>query len=136
MKNKHNTMNSSSSSKTYMKMQNKIIRDSDATCMLVEAIAAKSQDKTWVVSIDGETFRHKMIRRVSMDKFYGMVFGDDQAFMKLCRALPTILDDVIESMKREPLNNSVFEELSAISPDIMKSLYILAFKTYEGFDNF
>ena len=136
MKNKHNTMNSSSSSKTYMRMQNKILRDSEATCLLVEAIAAKSQDKIWVVSIDGETFKHKMIRRVSMDKFYGIVFGDEQAFMKLCRALPSILDDVIEDMKRESLNNTVFHELANISPDIMKSLYLLAFKTYEGFDNF
>lgn len=136
MKNKHNTMNSSSSSKTYMRMQNKILRDSEATCLLVEAIAAKSQDKIWVVSIDGETFKHKMIRRVSMDKFYGIVFGDEQAFMKLCRALPSILDDVIIDMKRESLNNTVFKELAEISPDIMKSLYLLAFKTYEGFDNF
>ena len=117
-------------------MQNKILRDSEATCLLVEAIAAKSQDKIWVVSIDGETFKHKMIRRVSMDKFYGIVFGDEQAFMKLCRALPSILDDVIDDMKRESLNNTVFQELANISPDVMKSLYLLAFKTYEGFDNF
>ncbi len=136
IKNKHNTMNSSSSSKTYMRMQNKILRDGDATCLLVETIAAKSQDKIWIVSIDGETFKHKMIRRVSMDKFYGIVFGDELAFMKLCRVLPSILDDVIYEMKRDSLNNTVFQELADISPDIMKSLYLLAFKTYEGFDNF
>ena len=43
MKNKHNTMNSSSSQKTYMKMQSKILEDDKATCMLVETIAKKSQ---------------------------------------------------------------------------------------------
>jgi len=34
MKNKHNTMNSSSSQKIFMKMQNKILNEPDATCML------------------------------------------------------------------------------------------------------
>ncbi len=136
MKNKHNTMNSASSQKTYMKMQNKIVRDSRATCMLVEAIATKSQNRTWIVTVDGEQFNNDHIRRVSMDKFYEIVFGDALAFAKLCRALPDILDDVISEISRENDQNTVFSELAAISPDIMKSLYLLAFRTYEGFDHF
>jgi len=39
MKNKHNTMNSSSSQKIYMRMQNKILENPKAVCMLVEVIA-------------------------------------------------------------------------------------------------
>ena len=136
IKNKHNTMNSAASQKTYMKMQNKIVRDSHATCMLVEVIATKSQNKTWVVTVDKEQFNNEHIRRVSMDKFYEIVFGDPFAFAKLCRTLPVILDDVIKELGNAENGNTVFEELSAISPDIMKSLYLLAFKTYEGFDNF
>ena len=136
IKNKHNTMNSAASQKTYMKMQNKIVRDSHATCMLVEVIATKSQNKTWVVTVDKEQFNNEHIRRVSMDKFYEIVFGDTFAFAKLCRTLPVILDDVIKELGNAENGNTVFEELSAISPDIMKSLYLLAFKTYEGFDNF
>ena len=42
MKNKHNTMNSTSSSKTYMRMQGQILDDRDCACFLVEAIAKKS----------------------------------------------------------------------------------------------
>lgn len=136
MKNKHNTMNSAASQKTYMKMQNKIVRDSRATCMLVETIATQSQNKTWVVTVDKEKFCNENIRRVSMDKFYEIVFGDSQAFCKLCKALPLILNDVINEMGRETDKNTVFAELTSISSDIMKSLYLLAFKTYEGFDNF
>lgn len=136
MKNKHNTMNSAASQKTYMKMQNKIVRDSKATCMLVEVIATRSQNKTWIVTVDKERFNNENIRRVSMDKFYEIVFGDAEAFVKMCRALPDIIDDVIESMNREENQNTVFAELSELSSDIMKSLYLLAFKTYEGFDNF
>ncbi len=70
-----------------------------------------------------------------MDKFYEIVFGEADAFMKLCNVLPDILDDVIKDLPREKNQNTVFAELAAISPDIMKSLYLLAFKTYEGFKN-
>ncbi len=136
IKNKHNTMNSAASQKTYMKMQNKIVRDSHATCMLVEVIATKSQNKTWVVTVDKEQFNNDHIRRVSIDKFYEIVFGDSLAFAKLCKALPLILDDVIKELGSATNQNTVFSELAAISPNIMKSLYLLAFKTYEGFDNF
>ena len=41
MKNKHNTMNSSSSAKTYMRMLNTLVQDVDSTCLLVEIIAKK-----------------------------------------------------------------------------------------------
>ena len=136
IKNKHNTMNSAASQKTYMKMQNKIVRDSHATCMLVEGTATRSQNKTWVVTVDKEQFNNDHIRRVSIDKFYEIVFGDSLAFAKLCRALPLILDDVIKELGSATNQNTVFSELAAISPNIMKSLYLLAFKTYEGFDNF
>lgn len=136
MKNKHNTMNSAASQKTYMKMQNKIVRDSRATCMLVETIATRSQNKTWIVTVDKEQFNNENIRRVSMDKFYEIVYEDASAFARLCKVLPDILDDVIANMSREINDNTVFAELAAISPDIVKSLYLLAFQTYEGFENF
>ena len=44
MKNKHNTMNSACSAKTYIKMQGQILEDDDCACLLVEAIAKKSQN--------------------------------------------------------------------------------------------
>ena len=44
MKNKHNTMNSASAGKTYIKMQDQLLRNDDCSCYLVEAIAKKSQN--------------------------------------------------------------------------------------------
>lgn len=136
MKNKHNTMNSSSSQKTYMKMQSKILEDDKATCMLVETIAKKSQKIKWAVTIDGKSYSHNRILRVSMDKFYEIVFGDKLAFAKLCKALPIILDDVISQSDEATLKNSVCEQLKEKSAESLKSLYLLAFETYEGFDRF
>ena len=134
MKNKHNTMNSASAQNTYMKMQKQLLNDPGSTCMLVEAIAKRSQNIVWKATLNGEKYEHERIRRVSMDKFYEIVFGDKYAFMKLCKALPTILNDVIEETHRGIIENSVYDELKEISSDTFKSLYLLAFKTYEGFE--
>jgi len=136
MKNKHNTMNAASSQKTYMKMQNMLIQNSKNRCLLVEIIAKKSQDIPWKISLDENAFEHEFIRRISIDKFYEMVTGDANAFKKLCEALPVILDEVISSMDMNIIENSVFEELQGLSPNVLQSLYFLAFQNYEGFESF
>jgi len=104
--------------------------------MLVETIAKKSQKIKWAVTIDGKSYSHNRILRVSMDKFYEIVFGDKLAFAKLCKALPIILDDVISQSDEATLKNSVCEQLKEKSAESLKSLYLLAFETYEGFDRF
>lgn len=136
MKNKHNTMNSASSQKTYMKMQNTILRNDEATCYLVEVMAKNSQDITWKISLDGEGMSNKNIRRISIDNFYKIVTGVDDAFKMLCEALPKILDDVIKDNDMGEIENTVFEELEMISPNIFKSIYLLSFEKYEGFKSF
>lgn len=136
LKNKHNTMNSASSQKTYIKMQRTILEDDQCVCMLVEVIAKKSQNEKWDIQIDGKKFAHERIRRVSIDKFYGIVFGDNEAFSKLCLALPDVLDDVLDEIEKDEADNTVFSELKQLSPDVLRSLYLLAFKTYDGFEKF
>lgn len=134
MKNKHNTMNSASSQKTYMKMQSKLLEDDEATCYLVEAISKRSKDDIWVVSLEKKQHSHKRIRRMSMDKFYELVFGDSKAFYKLCMALPDIIDDILEDDGTLTMVNTVYDELLKEHTDLLKALYILAFSTYEGFN--
>lgn len=134
LKNKHNTMNSASSQKTYMKMQAKLLDDDQATCYLVEVISTKSKDTSWHITLDKKARSHNRIRRMSMDKFYGLVFGDLQAFYKLCVALPQIIEDVVSENKTLVLRNSVYEELTKEHSDLLTALYLVAFSTYEGFD--
>jgi len=136
MKNKHNTMNSSSSQKTYIKMQGMLLLNSKNRCFLVEVIAKKSQNIPWKISLDGVSHEHEYIRRLSIDKFYEIVTGDKEAFKKLCEALPRVLEDVISSQKSSHIENSVFEELKELSPNLLQSLYLLSFSKYEGFDTF
>jgi len=129
-------MNSASSQKTYMKMQAMLLKDARNRCMLVEVIAKKSQNIPWQVSIDGVPHKHDFIRRVSMDRFYELVTGEKDAFKRLCEVLPVVLEDVLEEISESPIENTVFEELQQLSPNMLKSLYLLSFGRYEGFDSF
>ena len=93
--------------------------------MLVEVIARNSPNIIWNVSLDGNPVSHEQIRRVSIDKFYELVTDRKTAFKDLCEKLP-IVNEL----------NTVFEELRQISPNLLKSLYLLSFERYEGFNNF
>lgn len=135
LKNKHNTMNSASSQKTYMKMQAKILEDDEATCYLVEVISKRSGDDPWRISLDGRPHTHKKIRRMSIDRFYGLVFNDNTAFYKLCVALPDIIEDVVKDNPGLVFSNTVYKELTRDHSDILTSMYLLAFSSYEGFEN-
>jgi hypothetical protein len=129
-------MNSSSSQKTYMRMQAKLIEDSGATCLLVEVIARNSQNIMWMLRLDGVPVQSEKIRRVSIDQFYALVTGETQTFKQLCDVLPLVIDDVVAEMLTAQETNTVLSELEDIDPDLLKSIYLLSFGKYEGFDYF
>jgi len=135
MKNKHNTMNSSAAQKTYMKMMNQILIDDNCECYLVEIIAKRSQNIIWNISLDYDKVSNPKIKRVSIDKFYEEVTGVKNAFYLICKELPSIIDEIILENKQLTVEeDTVISELKETNPDILKSLYLLAFSTYEGFN--
>ena len=145
MKNKHNTMNSASSSKTYIKMQNQLLNDDDCACFLVEAIAQKSQNIKWETTVDQNKVSHKRIRRVSIDNFYALVTGEDDAFYQICIVLPETIENVVNNNSNiEIPNDTVLTELKNISlkltgriDTLAIAIYMLGFNTYNGFkDNY
>lgn len=145
MKNKHNTMNSASSAKTYIKMQSQILEDDDCACLLVEAIAKRSQNIKWTTKVDGKNVQHRLIRRVSMDQFYSIVTGDENAFYKMCMALPEVINTVVneEGAVTVP-QDTVIQELRKVAElyenqtedlAMAMSVYMLGFSTYLGFND-
>jgi hypothetical protein len=104
--------------------------------MLVEVIASRSQDIVWRTTLDGHSVSNDKIRRVSIDKFYELVTGDSLAFKRLCEALPKVIEDVVNSAPLTDAQNTVIEELLSIDENLLKSIYLLTFKTYEGFNDF
>ena len=144
MKNKHNTMNSSAAGKTYIKMQSQLLDDDDCACFLVEAIAKKSQNIKWSTTVDGKNVSHKKIRRVSLDQFYAVVTGQEDAFYQMCMVLPTVIervvaeggdgvklphDSVLAELKRVALKTGESDENLAMA----MAIYLLGFSTYAGF---
>ena len=117
-------------------MQNTLLSTPDATCMLVEVIARNSQNVVWNVSLDGSPVSNENIRRVSIDKFYELVTGERTAFKELCEQLPKVIEDIVNDIELDAESNTVFTELEQISPNLLKSLYLLSFKKYEGFGDF
>lgn len=138
MKNKHNTMNSASSGKTYIKMQGQLLSNDDCACFLVEAIAKKSQNITWAVSVDGTKQKHRRIRRVSMDEFYKLVTGQEDAFYQMCMVLPSVIKTVVENATPGSVpQDTVIDELRKIAEkekgSFALALYLLGFASYTGF---
>ena len=137
MKNKHNTMNSSASAKTYMKCQNQLLQDDDCICCLVEAIAKRSQDIKWIASVDGMRVQHKRIRRVSMDKFYELITGEPDAFYQMCFILPSVIERVIANAEIKIPKDTVIDQLRKTADEkhisMAMAIYLLGFSSYIGF---
>lgn len=134
MKNKHNTMNSSSSQKTYIQMQNQILKNQNDYCYLVEVIAPTSRNKPWSCSVGGSHVESEHIRRVSIDQFYKLVTGIDDAFYQICQQLPKTINKLVSTNSVPTVKpDTVIDELKRKNPDTLSALYLLAFETYEGF---
>ena len=135
MKNKHNTMNSSSAQKTYIGMQNQILKTPQDYCYLVEIIAKKSQNELWHASVENKPVSHEHIKRVSTDNFYKEVTGIENAFFQICQQLPITIEEVVSTNDFKVVsNNTVLQEIKKISPNILLAFYKLAFGSYLGFD--
>lgn len=143
MKNKHNTMNSSSAQKTFISMQNQILNDDDCVCLLVEVISKKSQNEKWAARVNYQKASHRCIRKVSIDQFYAMVTGVEDAFYQMCMHLPVILEDIISDYEVGlDTNDTVILELKEKSKEfdidnpelaMILSIYALGFSSYLGF---
>lgn len=137
MKKKHNTMNSSAAGKTYIKMQNQLLQDDDCACYLVEAIAKRSQDIKWETTVDKRRVSHRLIRRVSLDRFYALVTGQEDAFYQMCMVLPGVIESVVDTADIKVPRDTVMQELQnsadAQGVSIAMAIYMLGFSTYSGF---
>ena len=144
MKNKHNTMNSASSGKTFIKMQNQLLNDDDCACFLVEAIAQHSQNIKWETTVDKQKVSHKLIRRVSLDQFYSLVTGQKDAFYNMCMVLPEVINKAVSELDSSTIpNDTVFNEIRDIAAEqnydsedlsIAMAFYLLGFSSYLGFE--
>lgn len=135
MKNKHNTMNDAAGAQTYAKCQHQLLTDYDCACYLVEIIAKHSQDIIW----NSKGLEHIRIRRVSIDKFYSLVTGIEDAFYQICLVLPDVIEKVIANAEANIPTDTAYNEIKqmAETKNITMSMafYLLGFGHYTGFEN-
>ena len=121
-----------------------VMDDDDCACFLVEAIAKKSQNIKWSTTVDGKSVSHKKIRRVSLDQFYALVTGQEDAFYKMCMVLPKVIEKVVNEGGEDVKvpHDSVMSELRRIAKEMNTddenlamalAVYLLGFSTYNGF---
>ena len=137
MKNKYNTMNSSSAEKVFEKLKGIIVGNPKATAYLIEVIAKKSQDQEWHIA--GQTLtanKSSRLRQISIDRFYNLATGRKNAFRDLCAVLGLVVDDVLAECPTSKFKNTVLKELEKRCPDIIRGLFLSSFSTYEGFEDF
>lgn len=141
VKNKHNTMNSSSAEATFQKLQDVADNHPNATCYLVQIIAKNSIDELWEGSFNHKYYSHSRVRIISGDKFYALLTGIPDAFAQLCEAIPKATQDYLASVAASSASgmtqNSVYSQLDAKAHRTGKSLVeqIMSdnFSTYNGF---
>ena len=141
VKNKHNTMNSSSAEATFQKLQAVADNHPNATCYLVQIIAKNSIDALWEGSFNHKYYSHPRVRIISGDRFYALLTGIPNAFQQLCEAIPRATQDYLNSIANTTAagtkNVSVYSQLSTNAQNNGRTLLeqVMAdnFSTYTGF---
>lgn len=124
IKNKHNTMNSSSSEALFQKLSRYANDYKQAKCYWVQILAKSSFNEPWKGEINGKEYSHTRVFKISGDKFYSLLTGDDQAFYKLYKVLPLAIKDYLKSIESsKSLNeNSAIKEITSDSKNFKRSI--------------
>ncbi|APY08164.1 restriction endonuclease [Winogradskyella sp. J14-2] len=139
IKNKHNTMNSSSAESAFQKLARFADDNKKAKCYLVQILAKKSFEKRWQAIINGKEYSHSRVYMISGDRFYGLLTGDKNALFKLYKVLPEAVNKFLASVEsKEIKENSILNDISESAKKskrtILDEITFENFYHYEGFD--
>ncbi|MEI6347561.1 MAG: Eco47II family restriction endonuclease [Bacteroidota bacterium] len=140
IKNKHNTMNSSSAEALFQKLSQYANTYKKAKCYWVQILAKGSFIGLWKGEVNGKEYSHSRIYKISGDKFYALLTGQDDALYQLYIALPLAIKDYLNSIKQdENINkNSALAEIKLESESTKRSILDqITFENYSyylGFD--
>jgi hypothetical protein len=79
IKNKHNTMNSSAAEALFQKLARYADDYKKAKCYWVLILAKGSFCKLWRGDINGKEYSHSRVYKISGDKFYALLSGQEDA---------------------------------------------------------
>jgi hypothetical protein len=140
IKNKHNTMNSSSSESLFQKLARYADTYKKSNCYWVQILAKGSFNEKWTAEINGKEYSHSRVFKISGDRFYALLSGKDDAFFQLYKALPLAISDYMDSIKQSELmdeNSALSEintEIETTKRSILDQITFENFSYYLGFD--
>lgn len=140
IKNKHNTMNSSSAEALFQKLARYADDYKQAKCYWVQILAKGSFNEHWTGDINGKEYSHSRVFKISGDQFYTLLSGDESALYDLYKALPTAIDDFMNTIdkKKEKSINSALSEIKDETENSKRSILDqITFENYSyylGFD--
>jgi hypothetical protein len=140
IKNKHNTMNSSSSEALFQKLARYANDHKKAKCYWVQILAKRSFCELWSGDINGKEYSHSRVYKISGDQFYALLSGQEDALFQLYKVLPIALKDYLKLVEnnKDITENSVLNELKVginkSKRSILDQITFENYRYYLGFD--
>ena len=140
IKNKHNTMNSSSAEALFQKLSRYADTYKKSKCYWVQVLAKSSFCELWKGEINGKEYSHSRVYKISGDQFYALLSGKENALFQLYKNLPIAIKDYLNSIEKSEFikENTALDEIKAETKNSKKTiLNQITFENYSyylGFD--
>lgn len=140
IKNKHNTMNSSSAEALFQKLARYADTYKKAKCYWVQILAKGSFSELWKGEINGKEYSHSRVYKISGDQFYALLSSQENALFQLYKALPIVIKDYLNSIEQDKtvIKNSALEEIKTATQStkrtILDQITFENYSYYLGFD--
>lgn len=140
IKNKHNTMNSSSAEALFQKLSRYADDYKKAKCYWVQVLAKNSFCELWKGDINGKEYSHSRVYKISGDQFYALLSGKQNALFQLYKNLPIAIKDYLDSVEKSGLvkENSALDEVKSETQTsnrtILDQITFENYSYYLGFD--
>lgn len=140
IKNKHNTMNSNAAEALFQKLARFADTYKKSKCYWVQVLAKGSFNQRWSGNINGKEYSHSRVYKISGDKFYALLSGQNNAFRQLYKALPMAIHDYMGTFEAEVVEetNSAYDEIRNAAKkkrrSILDQITFENYSYYLGFD--
>lgn len=113
IKNKHNTMNSSSAEALFQKLSRYADTYKKCKCYWVQVLAKSSFCELWKGEINGKEYSHSRVYKISGDQFYALLSGKENALFQLYKNLPIAVKDYLNLVEKGEFvkENSALDEI-------------------------
>lgn len=140
IKNKHNTMNSSSSEALFQKLAKFADTHKKSKCYWVQVLAKNSFCELWKGDINGKEYSHSRVYKISGDQFYELLSREKNALFQLYKALPIAINDYLLSISTKGNKNSntalkeIKTDIESSKRTIIDQITFENYSYYLGFD--